>query len=72
MELIDELEELEIDEESITIYCDFPEFSNMQKKLEELNLDIQNSELKDSFEHKKNIRRRSGEGYKIIGFVRRK
>ncbi len=46
MELIDGgLEELEVDEEAITIYCDFPEFSNMQKKLEELNIDIQNSEL---------------------------
>ena len=32
MELIDGgLEELEVDEEAITIYCDFPEFSNMQK-----------------------------------------
>ena len=27
------------------ITCDFHEFSNMQKKLEELNIDIQNSEL---------------------------
>ena len=46
MELIDGgLEELEVDEEAITIYCDFPEFSNMQKKLEELNINIQNSEL---------------------------
>ena len=32
MELIDGgLEELEVDEEYITIYCDFPEFNNMQK-----------------------------------------
>ena len=46
MELIDGgLEELEVDEEAITIYCEFSEFSNMQKKLEELNIDIQNSEL---------------------------
>jgi len=27
------------------VYCDFPDFSNMQKKLEELNIEIQNSEL---------------------------
>ena len=46
MELIDGgLEELELDEEAITIYCDFQEFSNMQNKIEELNIEIQNSEL---------------------------
>ena len=45
MELIDGgLEELEQDDESLTIYCDFPEFSNMQKCLENLNIEIQNSE----------------------------
>ena len=45
MELIDGgLEELEQDDEVITIYCDFPEFSNMQKCLENLNIEIQNSE----------------------------
>ena len=45
MELIDGgLEELEQDDEAITIYCDFPEFSNMQKCLENLNIEIQNSE----------------------------
>ena len=45
MELIDGgLEELEQDDEEITIYCDFPEFSNMQKCLENLNIEIQNSE----------------------------
>ena len=45
MELIDGgLEELEQDEEVIKIYCDFPEFSNMQKCLENLNIEIQNSE----------------------------
>ena len=38
------LEELEVDDEAITIYCDFPEFSNMQKCLENLNIEIQNSE----------------------------
>ena len=46
MELIDGvLEEMEVDEEAITVYCDFPDFSNMQKKLEELDIEIQNSEL---------------------------
>ena len=46
MELIDGgLEELELDVEAITIYCDFQEFSNMQNKIEELNIEIQNSEL---------------------------
>ena len=46
MELIDGgLEELELDEEAITIYCDFQEFSNMQNKIEQLNIEIQNCEL---------------------------
>ena len=46
MELIDGgLEELEIDDEAITIYCDFREFSSMQKKIEELSIEITNSEL---------------------------
>tara|TARA_B100000902_G_C27316663_1_gene921757 strand:- start:4038 stop:4784 length:747 start_codon:yes stop_codon:yes gene_type:complete len=46
MELIDGgLEELEVDSEAITIYCDFQEFSNMQNKIEELKIEIQNSEL---------------------------
>ena len=46
MELIDGgLEELEIDDEAITIYCDFKEFSNMQKKIEELKIEIESSEL---------------------------
>ena len=46
MELIDGgLEELEVDEEAITIYCDFADFSNMQKKIEEINVEIKNSEL---------------------------
>ena len=46
MELIDGgLEELEIDEEAITAYCDFTDFSNMQKKIEDLGIEIQNSEL---------------------------
>ena len=46
MELIDGgLEELEVDEEAVTIYCDFPDFNNMQVKLEELGIEIKNSEL---------------------------
>ena len=41
MELIDGgLEELEIDEEAITVYCNFTDFSNMQKKIEYLFLKI--------------------------------
>ena len=46
MDLIDGgLEELEIDEETITVYCDFTDFSNMQNKIEDLGIEIQNSEL---------------------------
>tara|TARA_B100000683_G_scaffold92729_2_gene91705 strand:- start:51687 stop:52436 length:750 start_codon:yes stop_codon:yes gene_type:complete len=46
MELIDGgLEELEVDEEVISVYCDYTEFSNMQKCLEGLEIEIQNSEL---------------------------
>ena len=46
MELIDGgLEHLEVDEEAVTVYCDFSEFSNMQKCLEGLKIEIQNSEL---------------------------
>ena len=46
MELIDAgLEELEIDSEAITVYCDFKDFNNMQMKLEDLKIEIINSEL---------------------------
>ena len=46
MDLIDGgLEELEIDEEAITVYCDFTDFSNMQNKIEDLGIEIQKSEL---------------------------
>jgi YebC/PmpR family DNA-binding regulatory protein len=46
MELIDAgLEELEIDSEAIIIYCDFIDFNNMQIKLEDLKIEIINSEL---------------------------
>jgi len=46
MDLIDGgLEDFEVDEEIVTVYCDYTDFSNMQKKLEELSVEIQNSEL---------------------------
>ena len=46
MELIDAgLEELDADEEALTVYCDFSDFNNMQTKLEELDRVIANSEL---------------------------
>ena len=46
MDLIDGgLEDFEVDEEIVTVYCDYTDFSNMQKKLEELGVEIQNSEL---------------------------
>jgi len=46
MELIDAgLEDLEVDEEAVTIYCEYADFNNMQTKLEELEIEIENSEL---------------------------
>ena len=46
MELIDGgLENFEVDKEYITILCDFKDFSNMQKCLEELKIEALNSEL---------------------------
>jgi transcriptional/translational regulatory protein YebC/TACO1 len=46
MDLIDAgLEELDVDKEEVTIYCDFLEFNNMQTKIEELSIEITNSEL---------------------------
>lgn len=46
MELIDGgLEELQINEEVVTIYCPFSEFNNMQLKIEDLGIDIAKSEL---------------------------
>ena len=46
MELIDGgLEELEQDEEAITIYTDFADFSNMTNLLETLNIEVKNAEL---------------------------
>lgn len=46
MELIDGgLEELEQDNEAITIYTDFTEFSNMTNLLEKLSIEVKNAEL---------------------------
>lgn len=46
MDLIDAgLEELEIDDLTITVTTDFTDFSNMQKQLEEMNIEVQSSEL---------------------------
>jgi YebC/PmpR family DNA-binding regulatory protein len=46
MELIDAgLEELEVDEEAVTVYCGYADFYNIQTKLEELEIEIENSEL---------------------------
>jgi len=46
MQLIDAgLEELEIEEETITAYCNYSDFNNLQLKLEELNVEIASSEL---------------------------
>ena len=46
MELIDYgLEELENDEGTLTITTDFSDFSNMQKQLESMNIELESSEL---------------------------
>ena len=46
MDLIDGgLEELEINKEEITAYCDYSDFNNLQLRLEELNVKITKSEL---------------------------
>jgi YebC/PmpR family DNA-binding regulatory protein len=46
MELIDSgLQELEVDEEAITVYCNFTDFNNLQIKIEELGIEIESSEL---------------------------
>jgi YebC/PmpR family DNA-binding regulatory protein len=46
MELIDGgLEELEQDEEAITIYTDFADFSNMTNLLEKMGIEVKNAEL---------------------------
>ena len=46
MELIDAgLEELEVEGDAVTVYCEYADFNNMQTKLEELEIEIENSEL---------------------------
>ena len=46
MELIDAgLEELEVDRDNVTVYCNFTDFNNLQTKLEDLGVKIENSEL---------------------------
>jgi YebC/PmpR family DNA-binding regulatory protein len=46
MELIDGgLEDLEQDEEAITAYTEYADFSNMQKQLEKLSIEVKNAEL---------------------------
>ena len=46
MELIDGgLEELDVEDNCVTVYCDFSNFNNMQNKIEELAVEITNSEL---------------------------
>ena len=46
MELIDfGLEELEIDEGTLTVTTDFGDFSNMQKKLESMNIELERADL---------------------------
>ena len=46
MELIDGgLENFEVDDEFISVYCSFKDFKNMQLKLEELEVEIESSEL---------------------------
>ena len=46
MELIDAgLEELENDEGTLTVTTDFTDFSNMQKQLESMNIELESSEL---------------------------
>jgi YebC/PmpR family DNA-binding regulatory protein len=46
MELIDAgLDELDADEETVTITTEFTDFSNMQKQLEGMNIEVESSEL---------------------------
>ena len=46
MELIDGgLEDLDEDEEAITVYTEYADFSNMQKQLEKLTIEVKNAEL---------------------------
>ena len=46
MELIDAgLEEIEKEDDIILVYTDFADFNTMQKKLEELSIEVQSAEL---------------------------
>ncbi len=46
MELIDGgLEKMDVNDDEIVAYCDFSDFNNLQLKIEELNIEITNSEL---------------------------
>ncbi|MGC6470340.1 MAG: YebC/PmpR family DNA-binding transcriptional regulator [Flavobacteriales bacterium] len=56
MELIDAgLEELDSDDDSITITTDFTDFSNMQKQLESMGIEVQSSELQRFANTTKNL-----------------
>jgi len=47
LDLIDAgAEDIEVDEDEVTIYCTREDFGKMQKKIEELNLDLENAGLK--------------------------
>ena len=47
LELIDAgLDSMEVEEETITLYTSFEDFAAMQKKLESMNLNVENSELR--------------------------
>ena len=56
MELIDAgLEELENDEGTLTVTTDFSDFSNMQKQLESMNIELESSELQRFPNNTKNL-----------------
>ena len=56
MELIDAgLEELENDEGILTVTTDFSDFSNMQKQLESMNIELESSELQRFPNNTKNL-----------------
>jgi len=71
MELIDGgLEELEVDEEAVTIYCEYANFNNMQTKLEELGVEIKNSELQRIPNNFKTISaKQAGEVLKLLDLL---
>lgn len=46
LELIDfGLEEIEVEEETLVLYCAMPEFGALQKKLDEMEIEVENAEL---------------------------